>query len=347
MIPTIGYAVDSATSRFKKFEFNRRNLTAHDVHVQILFCGICHSDIHQARNEWQNSTYPMVPGHEIVGKVLKVGTHVTKFKPDDIVGIGCFVDSCRECQSCKHSEEQFCDVHTAFTYNSTEMDLKTPTYGGYSTQMVIDENYALHIPPNLPLPNVAPLLCAGITTYSPLKRFKVGSGTKVGIVGMGGLGHMGVKLAVAMGADVTVISTSPNKKQDAIQLGAKHFLISTNTAEIKSAANSFDFILNTISAPHNPNLYLSLLNINGTLVLVGLPETPLTLEARFLITKNRAFAGSSIGGIKETQEMLDFCGKHNITSEIELISPQILDTAYERTLKNDVRYRFVVDLAQS
>lgn len=344
MLKTKGYATQSATSPLAPFEFERRQPGPHDVLIKILYCGICHSDIHSARNEWKSSTYPMVPGHEIVGKVIMIGNKVTKYHVNDIVGVGCFVDSCKICPSCREHEEQFCEVHTSFTYNSTEQDLKTPTYGGYSYQIVIHEDYVLKIPNNLSLANTAPLLCAGITTYSPLQRYKVGKGTKVAVVGLGGLGHMAVKFAAAMGAEVTVLSTSPKKEPDAFALGADKFVVTKEKKNVDSVANYFDFILDTVSSDHDLNLYLNLLNRGGTMVVVGVPESPLPLHTFSVIANRRNLAGSLIGGMKETQEMLDFCGKKNITSDVEIIPIQKVNEAYERTLKNDVRYRFVIDM---
>lgn len=342
MTTTRGYAVKNATSQFERFDFQRRAVGSHDVLIKILYCGICHSDIHQARNEWGNSIYPMVPGHEIVGRVTHIGDKVKNFKVDEVVGVGCFVDACRECKSCKSDEEQFCEKHLSFTYNSTEMDCTTPTYGGYSSQIVVDEKYILRISPTLPLANVAPLLCAGITTYSPLKRFKVGPHHRVGIVG---LGHMGVKIAAAMGAEVTVFSTSLSKEQDAYRLGAKHFITTKDSNNLTPLINHFDFILDAVSAPHDINLYLNLLNRGGALALVGVPEKPLEIQPFSLIANRRTLVGSLIGGIKETQDMLDYCAKHNITSDVEIISIHQLEEAYRRTIKGDVRYRFVIDIS--
>lgn len=345
MLKTLGYAVKSATSPFEPFQFERRSPGEHDVLIKILYSGICHSDIHQARNEWQNSMYPMVPGHEIVGRIVQVGTKVSKFKVNDLAGIGCFVDSCRTCNNCKDSEEQFCEKHTALTYNSTEMDLKTPTFGGYSNQIVVDEKYALRVSDKLPLANVAPLLCAGITTYSPLRRFKVGKGQQVAVIGLGGLGHMGVKFAAAMGAEVTVLSTSKAKEQDARRLGAHHFVVTKDPNNLQPLAGKFHFILDAVSAEHDINIYLNLLNRGGTLVLVGAPEKPFALEPFSLIPNRRQLVGSLIGGIKETQEMLDYCAEKNITSDVEIIPIQKIAEAYERTIKGDVRYRFVIDMS--
>ncbi|MBX3297078.1 MAG: NAD(P)-dependent alcohol dehydrogenase [Acidobacteria bacterium] len=350
-IATRGFAVSGPEAKFEPFEFQRRELGPKDILIDILYSGICHSDIHQARAEWEPlipSLYPMVPGHEIVGRVTKVGSEVTKFKDGDIAGIGCFVDSCRECGACHHGIEQYCIKGSAQTYNSTEMDRQTPTFGGYSKHYVIDEAYALNVnAPEEALPGVAPLLCAGITTYSPLKKWGVGPGKKVAIAGLGGLGHMGVKLAVAMGAEVTVLSTSPSKEEDAKKLGAHNFVNIRDDEARTAAAGSFDFILDTISANHDYNAYLSLLGLNGVMVIVGVPTEPAALNAFSLIGGNKVLAGSLIGGIPETQEMLDFCAKHGITSDIELIKPDYIDTAYDRTVKADVRYRFVIDMANA
>jgi alcohol dehydrogenase (NADP+) len=345
MLPTRAYAVKSPRASFEAFNFERREVGPNDVLIKILYCGICHSDIHQARDEWGGAMYPMVPGHEIVGRVEKIGSAVTKFKLGDPVGVGCFVDSCRTCHSCKESEEQFCEGQLSFTYNGTEKDGKTPTYGGYSSQIVVDENYVLKVSPELSLAEVAPLLCAGITTYSPLRRFKVGPGQKVGIVGLGGLGHMGVKLAASMGADVTVFSTSPSKEKDASRLGAHHFVVTKDPKQLEPIANSFDVILNTVSAPYDPNMYINLLHRDGVMVFVGLPEKPLEFHPSSLIMKRKNLTGSLIGGIRETQEMLDYCAEKNITSDIEIVSIQQIEEAYERTLKADVRYRFVIDMS--
>jgi uncharacterized zinc-type alcohol dehydrogenase-like protein len=344
-LETQGYAVQSAEASFEPFSFERREPEAKDIIIEILFCGICHSDIHQVRDEWGGSIYPMVPGHEIVGRVTQVGEEVTKFKEDDIAGVGCFVDSCRTCDHCEAGFEQFCKVHCAVTYNGTEMNETTPTYGGYSDKIVVDEAYALKVTHQADdLAAVAPLLCAGITTYSPLKRFNVGAGQKVGIVGLGGLGHMGVKLAASMGADVTVFSTSPSKQEDAEKLGAHNFIVSRDEEAMKAAAGQFDFILDTVSAPHDLNMYLNLLKLKGAMVIVGVPDKPTELQAFSLIGNNRTLAGSLIGGIPETQEMLDYCAENNIVSEVEVIPIQKIEEAYERTVKADVRYRFVIDL---
>ncbi|MDB6053592.1 MAG: Mannitol dehydrogenase [Verrucomicrobiales bacterium] len=342
---THAYAAQNATSPLTPFHFERRNPGPHDVQIQILFCGVCHTDVHIARNEWHGTTYPCVPGHEIVGRVTGVGLHVKKFKEGDIAAIGCMVDSCRECENCKEDLEQFCEKGATFTYNAP--DKQSPgsiTYGGYSESIVADEAFVLKVPANLDLAAAAPLLCAGITTYSPLRHFKVAKGQKVGIVGLGGLGHMGVKLAKAMGARVVVFSTSPNKVQDALRLGADEVVMSKSEDEMKKHLNSFHFILDTVSAKHDINAYLVLLKRDGTLTQVGVPPEPLSVQVDSLIFGRRNFSGSLIGGIKETQEMLDFCGRHNITSDIELIPIQKINEAYSRLVKNDVKYRFVIDM---
>ncbi|MBK9214095.1 MAG: NAD(P)-dependent alcohol dehydrogenase [Chloracidobacterium sp.] len=348
-IATKGFATHSNEAKFEPFNFARRHVGPHDILIDIAYCGICHSDIHQAKNEWPDlmpARYPMVPGHEIIGRVAQVGDQVTKFTEGDVAGIGCFIDSCRECTACTGGIEQYCINGSAFTYNGTEMDRVTPTFGGYSDKYVIDENYALKVNSDLS-PGLAPLLCAGITTYSPLKRFNVGPGTKVGVVGLGGLGHMGVKLAKAMGADVTVFSTSPGKEDDARSLGADHFVVSKDAEAMVPLANSFNFILDTVSAAHNLMPYLGLLGYAGTMAVVGVPAEPTMFHQGSLIMGNRALVGSLIGGIPETQEMLDFCAKHNITSDVEVISPDRIEEAYDRTIKADVRYRFVIDMGRA
>ena len=322
MLPTRGYATKGPTSILEPFNFERREPGPHDVLIEILYCGICHSDIHQARDEWGGSIYPMVPGHEIVGRVTRVGFQVKRFKVGELAGVGCFVDSCRLCASCKEGLEQYCEVHLVLTYNGTEKDEKTPTYGGYSSQIVVDENYTFKISPKLPLANVAPLLCAGITTYSPLRHFKVGPGQRVGVVGLGGLGHMAVKLAASMGAEVTVFSTSKTKEQDAHRLGAHNFVVSLDAKDLDDLANHFDFILDTVSAPHDLNAYLDLLRRDGALAMVGAPAQPLQVRVFSLLLKRRTLAGSIIGGIRETQEMLDYCAEKNITSDVEVIPIQ-------------------------
>ena len=338
------YAAASATAPLAPFQIERRAVGAHDIQIEIAYCGICHSDLHQVRNEWGGSKYPMVPGHEIVGKVTAVGAHVKGFKPGDLAGVGCMVDSCRTCPSCQRHFEQFCEKGAAFTYNSTEMDKQTLTYGGYSSSVVVDEAFALKVSPKLDLAATAPLLCAGITTYSPLRRFHTKKGDRVGVVGLGGLGHMAVKLAAAMGAEVTMLSTSKSKEADARQLGAHHFGLTSEDATFKQLAGRFDLLIDTISAPHDYNKYLGLLRLEGAMVLLGVPPEPTPVAAGSLIFGHKVLTGSLIGGIQETQEMLDFCAEHNIVSEIELIPVQQVNVAYERMLKNDVRYRFVLDM---
>ena len=343
MIKTKGYAALNATSPLTPFAFERREPKDHDVVINIKFSGICHSDIHQARNEWGGSTYPMVPGHEIAGVVSKVGSKVTKHKVGDHVGVGCFVDSCRSCKPCEIELQQFCEKGMAQTYNSTEMDRKTPTQGGYSDKIVVDENYTLKIPNNIPLDKAAPLLCAGITLFSPLTHWKAGKDKRIAIVGLGGLGHMGVKIASAMGAEVTVLSQSLKKKEDGLAMGAKHFYATSNPDTFKQLAGSFDLIINTVSDGIDWNAYLGLLKIDGTMVQVGVPEKAVPVHAFALLMGRKSLSGSVIGGIQETQQMLDFCSKHNITPEIEKISIADVNKAYERVLKSDVRYRFVID----
>ena len=345
MIATKAFAAQNATAPLGPFTFDRREPGAHDVQIEILYCGVCHSDIHQVRNEWGGSKYPMVPGHEIVGRVTKVGDLVNNFKVGDLAGVGCFVDSCRTCPNCLEGIEQYCDNGMTGTYNSVERGTNIPTYGGYSTQIVVDEKYTLKVSPSLPLERVAPLLCAGITTYSPLRHVGVGKGHKVGVLGLGGLGHMAVKFAVAFGAEVTMLSSSPSKEKDAKSLGAHHFALTSDAAKMKSLANHFDFILNTVSAQHEYGTYLNLLGTNGTMIVVGVPPTPSAVPAFQLIAKRRSIIGSLIGGIKETQEMLDFCAEHNIASDVEVIKIQDINEAYERMIKGDVRYRFVIDTA--
>jgi uncharacterized zinc-type alcohol dehydrogenase-like protein len=343
MKATLGYAAKSAKTPLVPFSFNRRSPGPHDIAIDIKFSGICHSDIHQARDEWGGSIFPMVPGHEIAGVVTSVGGSVSKFKPGDRVGVGCFVDSCRKCHSCSNGEEQYCQEGMTGTYNSYERDGKTPTYGGYSNHIVVDENYVLRMPENIPLDKGAPLLCAGITLYSPLRHWECGPGKKVAIVGLGGLGHMGVKIASAMGAEVTVLSQTMKKQADGLKMGAKHFFATSDESTFKKLAGSFDLIINTVSADIDLNAYLSLLKTNGHMVLVGVPEKPMMIHPFPLIMGRRSLAGSLIGGIRETQEMLDFCGKYNITPEIELIPFQKINEAYERVIRSDVRYRFVID----
>jgi uncharacterized zinc-type alcohol dehydrogenase-like protein len=315
------------------------------VVIDIQYCGICHSDIHQAREEWGEATFPMVPGHEIVGTVKAVGSKVKRFKVGDRAGVGCFVDSCRACPECQRGQEQYCSVLTSWTYNGREQDQLTPTYGGYSERIVVDENYVLRMPENLPADGSAPLLCAGITLYSPLKHWGAGPGKKVAIVGLGGLGHMGVKLAHALGAEVTVLSQSNRKAQDAKRLGADHFYATSDPETFAKLERHFDLIVNTVSADINWNDYLKLLKVDGAMIVVGIPEKENAVAAASIVMGRRTLAGSAIGGIEETQEMLDFCGQHNIVSDIEVIPIQKVNEAYERVLKSDVRYRFVIDMA--
>ncbi|RAJ10893.1 putative zinc-type alcohol dehydrogenase-like protein [Chitinophaga skermanii] len=346
MIPTKSYAVHSATDALAPWDFERRDVKPHDVLIEILYCGVCHSDIHQVRGEWGNSMYPMVPGHEIVGKITQVGEHVKKFKVGDLAGIGCMVDSCRECGQCKSGYEQFCEKgQTVFTYNSRERDGKTLTFGGYSNQIVCDEAFVVKVPANLPLEKVAPLLCAGITTYSPIKQWGIGKGHKVAVLGLGGLGHMAVKFAASMGAEVTMLSTSPSKEADARKLGATHFVNTKERDQVRAQRNKFDFIIDTVSAPHNYDMYLNMLKTRGAMICVGIPPEPISLNGFLLLGQNRILTGSSIGGIPETQEMLDYCGEHNITSDVEVIDIKDVNEAYERVLKSDVKYRFVIDMA--
>ncbi len=346
--PAKAYAAHSATSPLAPFTIPRREPRPQDLQIQILFCGVCHSDLHQVRNEWEGAiptVYPVVPGHEIVGRVVKVGSAVKKFKEGDIAAVGCLVDSCRACPSCLDGDEAFCENGATFTYNSEDKVLAGVTYGGYSDSIVVDEYFALKVSPKLDLAATAPLLCAGITTYSPLRHWKVGKGQKVGIVGLGGLGHMGVKFAHAFGANVVLFTTSPNKSADAKRLGADEVVISKNPDEMLKHAGSFNFILDCVSAEHDLNAYIALLKRNGTLTLVGAPEKPLPVGAFNLIFGRHSLAGSAIGGLRETQEMLDFCADHNITSDIERISIQQINQAYDRLLKGDVKYRFVIDSA--
>ena len=341
------YSADSATSPLSLDTIPRRDATERDVQIEIIYCGICHSDLHTVRNEWSSvmaTVYPCVPGHEIVGRVTKVGSAVANFRPGDLVGVGCMVDSDQSCPNCQADLEQFCP-NTTFTYNSPDKHLGTVTYGGYSENIVVDEKFVLRVPENLDLAGVAPLLCAGITTYSPIRRWGDIQGKKVGVVGLGGLGHMGVKFARAFGAQVVVFTTSPGKKEDALRLGAHEVIISTNPEEMQRHAGSFDFILDTISAEHDINAYLKMLGLEGNITLVGAPEKPLAVSAFALIFGRKSISGSLIGGIKETQEMLDFCGEHNITADVEVIPIQKVNEAYERLVKSDVKYRFSIDIA--
>ncbi|WP_415061130.1 NAD(P)-dependent alcohol dehydrogenase [Bdellovibrio sp.] len=339
------YAAYQAKEALKPYQFERREPGPHDVMIDIHYCGVCHSDLHQVRDEWGGATFPMVPGHEIVGKVSQVGSRVKKFKVGDSVGVGCMVDSCQECASCGEGLEQYCEKGFVGTYNSKERDGKTPTQGGYSTKIVVKEDFVLKISPRLPLDKAAPLLCAGITTYSPLRHWKVGPGSKVAVMGLGGLGHMAVKLAAAMGAEVTVISSSNKKKEDAHRLGATHYVLGSEDETFKKYNRYFDLIINTVSASLDLNRFLGLVKRDGAMVLLGIPERPEPIHPFPLVMGRRSLAGSLIGGIKETQEMLDFCAEKGVASDIELIPVQKINEAYERMLKGDVRYRFVIDIA--
>jgi uncharacterized zinc-type alcohol dehydrogenase-like protein len=342
---TPAYAAVEAKSPLSPWTIERRAPGAHDVQIEIRYCGVCHSDIHQARGEWGGGIFPMVPGHEIVGHVGAVGSAVTRFKVGDTVGVGCFVDSCRECASCHEGEEQYCVNGMTATYNSLERTSRKPTYGGYSTRIIVDENYVMRVPAGIPLDRAAPLLCAGITVYSPMRHYGVKAGDRIAVVGLGGLGHMGVKIARAMGAHVTVLSTSPSKREDALKLGADDFAATGEPATFRKLAGRFDFILDTVSAPHDYNAYLNLLKRDGCMILVGMPDQPVPLAAAPLILGRRRLVGSLIGGIRETQEMLDFCAEHGVASDIELIPVAKINEAYERMIKGDVRYRFVIDCA--
>jgi alcohol dehydrogenase (NADP+) len=345
MLKTKGYAAATATTPLAPFSFDRRDPLDHDVLIDIKYCGICHSDIHQARDEWGGSLFPMVPGHEIAGVVTAVGRAVTRYKVGDSVGVGCFVDSCRKCAPCRAGLEQFCAEGLTLTYSGVERDGKTPTQGGYSDKIVVNEDYVLRIPGNLPLDAAAPLLCAGITLYSPLKHWHAGPGKNVAIIGLGGLGHMGVKIAHALGATVTVLSQSLSKRDDGLRLGADKYYATSDPATFKTLKGSFDLIVNTVSAPMDWNQYLDLLAVDGTMVVVGVPASQVPVGAFSLISNRRSLAGSLIGGMRETQEMLDFCGSHDIACDIEVIPIQKVNEAYERVLKSDVRYRFVIDMA--
>jgi len=341
------YSAASETSPLASATIPRRDPTEHDLQIEILFCGICHSDLHSVRNEWSEfapTVYPIVPGHEIVGRVTNVGSAVTRYKPGDLAAVGCMVDSDGTCLQCKNGLEQFCPNLT-LTFNSIDKHLGGVTYGGYSDSIVVDERFVLRVPSRMDLAGVAPLLCAGITTYSPMRHWGVTKGKKVGVVGLGGLGHMGVKFAHAFGAHVVVFTTSPDKKEDALRLGADEVVVSRNIDEMQKHAGSFDFILDTVSADHDINAYLNLLGLDGNITLVGAPPKPLAVSAFALITKRRSLSGSNIGGIAETQEMLDFCGEHNITADVEVIPIQKVNEAYERLLKSDVKYRFSIDMS--
>lgn len=341
---TKGYAAKNAGEALSDFEFNRRDVGPHDVQFDILFCGVCHSDLHQVRNEWGSTNFPVVPGHEIVGRVTKVGAHVKKFKVGDLAGVGCLVNSCRDCDNCQRGLEQFCRNGSTSTYNSKDKQLGGFTYGGFSKLIVVDEAFVLRISDKLPLQAVAPLLCAGITTYSPLRHWKVGKGHRVAVVGLGGLGHMAVKFASSFGAEVTMLSTSANKEQDALKLGAHHFANTKNTEDLINLKGKFDFIIDTVSAQHNYNDYLAMLDTNGVMICVGAPPTPSQIMAFSLIGGRKSLAGSLIGGLPETQEMLDYCAEHNIVSDVEVIKMDYINTAFERMLAGDVKYRFVIDM---
>ncbi|HEX9051356.1 MAG TPA: NAD(P)-dependent alcohol dehydrogenase [Anaeromyxobacter sp.] len=345
MSRTRAYAAQGPRSPLAPFEIDRREVGEHDLLVEIAFCGICHSDIHQARDEWGGALFPMVPGHEIVGRVTRAGAKVTRFRAGDTVGIGCLVDSCRTCDRCARGLEQHCAKGPAWTYNSTEMDRRTPTHGGYSKAIVVDQAFALRVAPDQDLSRVAPLLCAGITTWSPLRRWNVGKGKRVGVVGLGGLGHMAVKLAASLGAEVTVLSTSPAKAADARRLGAHEFAVWTEKGATRRLASRFDVVIDTVSAPHDLDRLLGTVGIDGALVQVGVPPEAEKVNANSLIGGRRSLAGSLIGGIAETQEVLDHCARHGIGADVEVVPIQEVNEAYERTLRSDVRYRFVIDLA--
>ena len=340
-----GFAAASSTAPLGPFTFERRVIGSRDVQFEILYCGVCHSDLHQVRNEWGGTVYPIVPGHEIVGRVTAVGAEVSKFKAGDLAAVGCLVDSCRECDNCNKGLEQFCRKGNIGTYNGKDKHTGGVTYGGYSNRIVVDESFVLQVSEKIPLETVAPLLCAGITTYSPLRHWKVGKGHQVAVLGLGGLGHMAVKFAASFGAEVTVLSTSPNKEKDALRLGAHHFTMTKDPLQLKAMANKFDFIIDTVSAPHDYNQYLKMLNTDGVMICVGVPPKPTEITGFNLLNNRRSIAGSSIGGIAETQEMLDFCAEHNIVSEVEIIDMAYINEAYERMLKGDVKYRFVIDMA--
>jgi uncharacterized zinc-type alcohol dehydrogenase-like protein len=344
MLPTKGYAAQQAGAALGPFTFERREVGPKDILVQIQYCGVCHSDIHQARDEWGGSIFPMVPGHEIVGTVEQVGAEVKKFKAGDSVGVGCFVDSCRSCSSCTKGLEQYCETGMVFTYNGTEKNGQ-PTYGGYSDHIVVDEQYALTIPSGLALEGVAPLLCAGITTYSPLRQWGVGKGHTLAVVGLGGLGHMAVKIGRALGAEVTVLSRSDSKREDAKRLGANDYAATSQEGTFTRLARTFDFVIDTISAPHDLNAHLELLKTDGTYILVGASPESLSVSGFSLILRRRRLVGSLIGGIRETQEMLDFCGEHGLTSDVEVIPISQVNEAYDRVIKGDVKFRFVIDMA--
>ncbi len=338
------FGAQASDANLEALDIERREITPNDVKIEIDYCGVCHSDIHQVRNDWKNSVYPVVPGHEIIGRVTQVGENVNNFKEGDLVGVGCMVDSCQECDSCKEDLEQFCENGATLTYNSKDKHLGGHTFGGYAEQIVVDKEFVLKVPENIDAKAAAPLLCAGITTYSPLRHWNVKKGDKVGVIGLGGLGHMGVKFAHAMGAHVVMITTSPSKSEDAKKLGADEVLISKNDEDMKKQAGTFDFLLNTVPVGHDINPYVALLKRDATMVLVGAIEPLDPVHGGGLITGRKRIAGSVIGGIKETQEMLDFCGKHNIVSDIEMIDMQNINEAFDRVVKSDVKYRFVIDM---
>ena len=344
MAQVAAYAAPSARAPLVPHTISRRDPGPHDVQIEVLFCGVCHSDIHQVREEWGGASFPMVPGHEIIGKVTKVGAEVTKFRTGDLAGVGCFVDSCLECDPCQRDLEQFCQKGAAFTYNGTEMDRKTPTYGGYSAQIVVAERFTLKVPAGLDPAAAAPLLCAGVTTYSPLRQWRCKPNDRVGVVGLGGLGHMAVKLASSMGADVTMLSTSRAKEADARRLGAHAFELTNDPRALKKLSGRFDLLIDTVSVDHDLNSYLGLLRTEGAMVIVGVPPTPAPLSSFSLISGNKKLAGSMIGGIAQTQEMLDYCAAKKITADVEVIPIQKINEAYERMVRSDVRYRFVIDL---
>lgn len=342
--PIKAFGTEASDAPLKNLNIQRRNVAPHDVQIEILYCGICHSDLHAVKNEWGGTTYPIVPGHEIVGKIIQAGEQVTKFKIGDMAGVGCIVDSCHECDYCKSGEEQYCEKGWTVVFNSPDKISGGMTYGGFSENIVVDENYVVHVPETLNLASAAPLLCAGITVYSPLKHWKAGAGKKVGIIGIGGLGHIAIKIAKAMGAYITVFTTSNSKADDAKRLGADCVILSTDAEQMKNCPKQ-DIILDTVSAKHNINSYISLLKADGSLVMVGLPAELLEISAFNIVHGRKSFSGSNIGGIRETQEVLNFCAAHNITADIELINVNQINSAFERLGKNDVKYRFVVDMA--
>jgi uncharacterized zinc-type alcohol dehydrogenase-like protein len=344
-LPTKGYAAQDASSGLSPWNFERRMPGPHDVQIEIRYCGVCHTDIHFMRNDWGFSMYPLVPGHEIIGIITQVGHHVTKFKKGDSVGVGCLVDSCRSCENCNQGLEQYCLKGSVFTYNALEKDGKTHTYGGYSNQIVVQEDFVLRVSDTLALEKVAPLLCAGITTYSPLKRWKISKGHKVGVLGLGGLGHMAVKFGAALGAEVTVLSTSPTKQEDAYRLGAHQFIYTRDEAQAQKVAGYFDFILDTVATAHDYNFYVNMLRATGTLICLGVPPDPIQIASVPFIFMGKSLGASLIGGVAETQEMLDFCAEHHITADVEVIDMKYIHQAFERMEKGDVKYRFVIDMS--